>query len=75
MEVLYPKCAGLDVHKDVAVALQVSAYSLKGLAVACRPMMTRGSSRSSRSKRGGGYHQRPPCAERGRPFHILRGGA
>jgi enoyl ACP reductase len=30
--------------EDVAVALQVSAYSLKGLAVACRPMMTRGGS-------------------------------
>ncbi len=29
---------------DVAVALQVSAYSLKALAVACRPMMTRGGS-------------------------------
>ena len=30
--------------EDVAVALQVSAYSLKALAVACRPMMTRGGS-------------------------------
>jgi enoyl-[acyl-carrier protein] reductase I len=30
--------------EDVAVALQVSAYSLKSLAVACRPMMTRGGS-------------------------------
>jgi meromycolic acid enoyl-[acyl-carrier-protein] reductase len=29
---------------DVAVALQVSAYSLKALAVACRPLMTRGAS-------------------------------
>jgi meromycolic acid enoyl-[acyl-carrier-protein] reductase len=29
---------------DVAVALQVSAYSLKALAVACRPMMTGGGS-------------------------------
>ncbi len=29
---------------DVAVALQVSVYSLKALAVACRPMMTRGGS-------------------------------
>jgi len=28
--------------EDVAVALQVSAYSLKALAVACRPLMTRG---------------------------------
>src|SRR5712671_4885613 len=28
--------------EDVAVALQVSAYSLKALAVACRPMMSRG---------------------------------
>jgi enoyl-[acyl-carrier protein] reductase I len=30
--------------EDVAVALQVSAYSLKSLAVACRPMMARGGS-------------------------------
>jgi meromycolic acid enoyl-[acyl-carrier-protein] reductase len=30
--------------EDVAVALQVSAYSLKSLAVACRPMMTSGGS-------------------------------
>src|SRR5438046_2753187 len=30
--------------EDVAVALQVSAYSLKALAVACRPLMTRGGS-------------------------------
>ena len=30
--------------EDVAVALQVSAYSLKALAVACRPMMTSGGS-------------------------------
>ena len=30
--------------EDVAVAMQVSAYSLKALAVACRPMMTRGGS-------------------------------
>jgi len=30
--------------EDVAVALQVSAYSLKALAVACRPMMTAGGS-------------------------------
>ncbi len=30
--------------EDVAVAVQVSAYSLKALAVACRPMMTRGGS-------------------------------
>ena len=29
---------------DVAVALQVSAYSLKALAVACRPLMQRGGS-------------------------------
>ncbi len=29
---------------DVAVAMQVSAYSLKALAVACRPMMERGAS-------------------------------
>jgi meromycolic acid enoyl-[acyl-carrier protein] reductase len=29
---------------DVAVALQVSAYSLKALAVACRPLMTAGGS-------------------------------
>ncbi len=29
---------------DVAVALQVSAYSLKALAVACRPLMARGGS-------------------------------
>ena len=29
---------------DVAVALQVSAYSLKALAVACRPLMTSGGS-------------------------------
>jgi enoyl-[acyl-carrier protein] reductase I len=29
---------------DVAVALQVSAYSLKALAVACRPLMTEGGS-------------------------------
>src|SRR5205823_13191443 len=28
--------------EDVAVALQVSAYSLKALAVACKPLMTRG---------------------------------
>ena len=28
--------------EDVAVALQVSAYSLKALAVACRPLMTHG---------------------------------
>ena len=28
--------------EDVAVALQVSAYSLKALAVACRPLMTGG---------------------------------
>src|SRR5215831_10657607 len=28
--------------EDVAVALQVGAYSLKALAVACRPMMERG---------------------------------
>jgi meromycolic acid enoyl-[acyl-carrier-protein] reductase len=30
--------------EDVAVALQVSAYSLKALAVACRPLMTSGGS-------------------------------
>jgi meromycolic acid enoyl-[acyl-carrier-protein] reductase len=30
--------------EDVAVALQVSAYSLKALAVACRPLMTGGGS-------------------------------
>jgi enoyl-[acyl-carrier protein] reductase I len=30
--------------EDVAVAVQVSAYSLKALAVACRPMMTSGGS-------------------------------
>ena len=30
--------------EDVAIALQVSAYSLKALAVACRPMMTSGGS-------------------------------
>ena len=30
--------------EDVAVALQVSAYSLKALAVACRPLMTAGGS-------------------------------
>ena len=30
--------------EDVAVALQVSAYSLKALAVACRPMMSAGGS-------------------------------
>ena len=30
--------------EDVSVALQVSAYSLKALAVACRPMMSRGGS-------------------------------
>jgi enoyl-[acyl-carrier protein] reductase I len=30
--------------EDVAVALQVSAYSLKGLAVACRPLMSGGGS-------------------------------
>ena len=30
--------------EDVAVALQVSAYSLKALAVACRPLMERGGS-------------------------------
>ena len=30
--------------EDVAVALHVSAYSLKGLAVACRPMMSAGGS-------------------------------
>jgi enoyl-[acyl-carrier protein] reductase I len=30
--------------EDVAVALQVSAYSLKALAVACRPLMTDGGS-------------------------------
>jgi meromycolic acid enoyl-[acyl-carrier protein] reductase len=30
--------------EDVAVSLQVSAYSLKALAVACRPMMDRGGS-------------------------------
>lgn len=30
--------------EDVAVALQVSAYSLKSLAVACRPLMTSGGS-------------------------------
>jgi enoyl ACP reductase len=30
--------------QDVAVAVQVSAYSLKALAVACRPMMTSGGS-------------------------------
>jgi len=30
--------------EDVAVALQVSAYSLKSLAVACKPLMTRGGS-------------------------------
>ena len=29
---------------DVAIALQVSAYSLKALAVACRPLMPRGAS-------------------------------
>jgi meromycolic acid enoyl-[acyl-carrier-protein] reductase len=29
---------------DVAIALQVSAYSLKALAVACRPLMTSGAS-------------------------------
>jgi enoyl-[acyl-carrier protein] reductase I len=28
--------------EDVAIALQVSAYSLKALAVACKPLMTRG---------------------------------
>jgi len=31
-------------REDVAVALQVSAYSLKALAVACRPLMQRGGS-------------------------------
>src|ERR1700730_18168055 len=30
--------------EDVAVALQISAYSLKSLAVACRPLMTNGGS-------------------------------
>jgi meromycolic acid enoyl-[acyl-carrier-protein] reductase len=30
--------------EDVAIALQVSAYSLKALAVACRPLMTSGGS-------------------------------
>src|SRR6202158_995630 len=30
--------------EDVAVALQISAYSLKSLAVACRPLMTGGGS-------------------------------
>jgi enoyl-[acyl-carrier protein] reductase I len=30
--------------EDVAIAVQVSAYSLKALAVACRPMMTSGGS-------------------------------
>ncbi|MGZ6999714.1 MAG: SDR family oxidoreductase, partial [Acidimicrobiia bacterium] len=30
--------------EDVAVAMQVSAYSLKALAVACRPLMTAGGS-------------------------------
>jgi len=30
--------------EDVSVALQVSAYSLKSLAVACKPLMTRGGS-------------------------------
>src|SRR5512135_1805616 len=30
--------------EDVAVALQVSAYSLKALAVACRPLLSRGGS-------------------------------
>jgi enoyl ACP reductase len=30
--------------EDVAIALQVSAYSLKSLAVACRPLMTSGGS-------------------------------
>ena len=30
--------------EDVAVALQISAYSLKSLAVACRPLMQRGGS-------------------------------
>ena len=30
--------------EDVSVALQISAYSLKSLAVACRPMMQRGGS-------------------------------
>src|SRR4051795_7046114 len=30
--------------KDVSVALQISAYSLKSLAMACRPMMQRGGS-------------------------------
>ena len=28
--------------EDVAIALQISAYSLKSLAVACRPLMTDG---------------------------------
>src|SRR5205085_9246065 len=30
--------------EDVAVAMQISAYSLKGLAVACRPLMASGGS-------------------------------